>query len=601
MSLRWLALALVPGSLSCSALAPSQAPVPQTIVLVTIDTLRADRLGSYGKSAAQTATFDRWASEGMLFERAFTTAPLTLPAHASILSGRSMAAHGVFNNGTFRLAPEVPTLAEALRRAGFRTGAFVSAPVLSRIYGLDRGFDTYDDQIPKTGPAAVRHFEERSAPATIDRALAFLAAAPDQPAFVWLHLYEPHRPYSPPPEIAASVAGDRYQGEVVAVDRALAGLAQGLTTQRRWDRSLLVLTADHGEGLGEHGEATHGTYLYNSTLHVPLIFRGPSFGISPGRSSELASVSDLAPTILALLSLPGLAGADGVSLAGLLARTESTLQRTGVAAESHVTQLEFGWSGLRAWTTRSDKLIQAPRPELYAAADHAELNDLSSDSAQVVSQRLSELDAALQTATAVAPARSDQSVSAEQQEVLRSLGYVASGAQASSGPLVDRAATDPKDRVEFLELFDRAVLATQAGRLDEALPLFDQLTRIEAKNRAVLFELGQAQIRAQRLDQAKATYRQLVEAHPSYALGWFRLGQLLDNAQDWAGAEASYRTAIAADPLGLDARKALAGMLIDRKRLQEAIVVLEEARQVDPNDPIIKRDLERLWAASKRR
>ncbi|MFN7966031.1 MAG: sulfatase-like hydrolase/transferase, partial [Acidobacteriota bacterium] len=557
-----------------------------TVVLISIDTLRADHLGSYGRPNAGTPTIDSLALGGTTFRRAQTTAPLTLPAHTSMLTGRSLAGHGVFNNLTFALPEVVPTLAERLRSAGYVTGAFVSAPVLARRYGLDRGFDVYDDRIvPTAGSRMSPSHAERSGAETVRVASSFLSDAGTRAAFVFVHLYEPHRPYSPPPDIAARVGGDRYQGEIALADSAVAALVESLKRTGRERNTLLILTADHGEGLGEHGEATHGMYLYAGTLNVPLIVHAPQLGVKAGFSDETVSVADIAPTVLDLLKLAPLADADGLSLARLVRGEVDTLSRAGVVAESHIPRLEFGWSGLRAWVNGDTKLIQAPRPELYViGSDPQEQHDLASEQRAVVKLQLEQLASAVQTAARHSPGGAEQSVSAEQQEVLRSLGYVASGGRSGPGDLVDPKLVDPKDRAKFAVLFDKAVLATQAGQLTEALDTFSKLRAIEADNPALLFELGQAQIRAGQLQQAKETYQRLVKIRPDQGVAWFRYAQLLDNSHDWGPAEAAYRRAVQVDPNNMDARKALGSLLSEQKRFGEAISELEQASKLDPND-----------------
>ena len=596
------------GTVGCTAKPTSSASArPEidaiTVVLISVDTLRADRIGAYGRANAGTPAIDSLAQAGTSFERAQTTAPLTLPAHTSLLTGRVLPAHGVFNNLTFALPETVPTIAERLRAAGYATGAFVSAPVLASRYGLARGFEEYDDRIRSIkGPNGVTGHPERSGVETVRAASTFIDRAGSRPAFLFVHLYEPHRPYAPPDDVAARFAGDRYQGEVAMADRAIGQLLDALKQAGRAEHALVVVTADHGESLGEHGEATHGMYLYASTLHVPLIVNGPRFGVRSGSSDEPVSIADVAPTLLELLDIAPLVGADGLSLAKLVRGDIAPLPRQGVLAESHIPRLEFGWSGLRAWVGRDTKLIQAPRPEFYeTSTDPAEQHDLAARKQSDVSRQLIQLGSAVEAAERQAPADAEQSVSAEQQEVLRSLGYVASGGRSGPGDLVDPSLVDPKDRVTFAVLFDEAVLATQAGRAAESLAAFTKLRAIEPDNPALLFELGQAQIRAGQLVQAKETYQRLLKVRPDMGVAWFRYAQLLDNSHEWEQAEAAYRRAVQVDPNNMDARKALGSLLAENKRYGEAIVELEQAAERDPADVAVKRELERLWQATRKR
>lgn len=585
------------------AAAPPQHQVKSpTVVLVSVDTLRADRIGCYGRADAATPTFDRLAAEGARFSAAQTTAPLTLPAHSSLLTGRSLPAHGVFNNGLFALPDSVPTLAEALARHGYARGAFVSAPVLAARYGLARGFERYDD---RTGPSAApgsSHEPERPGNETVAAALEWSAGVGDKPLFLWVHLFEPHRPYHAPAPFFEQFLHDRYQGEVAATDALIDKLKRGLEDQGRGAGLLFWVVADHGESLGEHGEATHGMYLYNATLQIPSILWGPSWGINSIVIDEPTSLTDVAPTLLDYAGATGLAGSDGISLRRLINGEGSTLPRRGVIAESHIPQLEYGWSGLRALVTRERKAIEAPRPELYdRARDRGEQHDLAATNRDELRAALRDLQTLVRAAEAVAPPPADTpALSAEQLDVLRSLGYTASGATAATGALVDPRRTDPKDRAEFVRVFDEAVLAQQARRFAEALGLFARLRQLDPHNPAMLFELGQTQMISGRVDEAIETYRALVARHPRTAGAWYNLARLLDHKRDWAAAETAYRQAIAVEPKTTDARKALASLLHDRGRLREAIGWLEEARDLDPTDGAVKRDLERYWGETRR-
>ncbi len=587
---------------------PTAASGGPTVLLVTIDTLRADRIGCYGKADAGTPALDRLAAGGVRVAHAQTTAPLTLPAHTSLLTGRSLPAHGVFNNGTFALGPAVPTLAERFSKAGWATGAFVSSPVLARRYGLGRGFDAYDDRIVPSKQSRVVHWEERPGAQTVKLATDWLAVQGAKPAFLWVHLFEPHRPYEPPPEIAARFPDDKYQGEVATADAAVGQLLEALAAQGRTDKALIVVVGDHGEGLGEHGEATHGMYLYRGTMEVPAIVNGPAWGVAAGTVLDAAfSLADVAPTVLDLVAAgpagashpAALDGADGTSLAAAFSGKGPAPADRAVFAESHIPQLEFGWSGLRAVVRGTRKYIDAPRPELYdVGADPAEAKDLAAADAAGARALRAGLDDLVRRGVAAGPAQSaERALGSAEQESLRSLGYVASGGkQGASRALVDPRGVDPKDRKELLSRFDEAGNLVRLGRAADACALYDEMAKAEPKNGAVLFEYGQALIQAGRLPDATAIYKRLVAAHPDSGTGWFRLGQLLDNQKDAKGAEAAYRRAMDVEPNNLDPRRALAGLLADLGRYREAIDILEKVRDLDPADAAVTRDIERFWA-----
>ena len=606
---RWAALAAFPILLAaltggCSgpeaggAGAKRAGPAPPTVLLVTIDTLRADRVGCYGRADAGTPRLDALAAAGARFTAAQTAAPITAPAHASILTGRSLPAHGVIENGTFALPADVPLLSEAFKGKGFATGAFVSSQVLARSHGLARGFDVYDDRMPasdaRQGP--VLRFAQRSGVDTVDSALTWLMALGPKPAFLWVHLFEPHAPYEPPPELAARYQGNLYQGEVAAADLALGRLLDGLAADGRDANLLVVVAADHGEGLGEHGEATHGIFLYQSVMHVPLIVSGAAHGIRPAVVDGTVSVVDIAPTLAELFGLGPLAGADGLSLAAALTGKGPLPARPGVFAESHTPRIQYGWSGLRAFVTGATKLIEAPRPELFdLAADPREEQDLAAARPAEVDAARRSLASLVQHARDAAPQEfAERAVSEEEMAQLRALGYAASGRRAEAGELVVLEAVDPKDRAVFLKQYDAALVAGQSAHPETSLPLFEALAAIEPDNPAFLESYGRALILSGRHDEAVVVFRHAVAVDPGFALGWHRLGQLLDAKQDRAGAEAAYRRAIATDPLSILSYKALASLLVEAGRDADAQAILAEAQALDPGDKAIANLLAQL-------
>ncbi|MBP7147141.1 MAG: sulfatase-like hydrolase/transferase [Acidobacteria bacterium] len=569
-----------------------------TVVLVTIDTLRADRVGCYGRANAGTPTLDRLAAEGTRFAAAEATAPLTLPAHSSIMTGRTIAAHGVLNNGTFALADELTTIAERFQAAGYATGAFVSSKVLAQALGLTQGFDRYDDQIvsnehPGGGPQL--HFADRQGRETVDRAIAWLLSQPGKPAFLWIHLWEPHAPYQPPEPYRSQFPHDRYQGEIATADAALGRLLDGIGSLEGPRNVLTVAMSDHGEGLGEHGEATHGVYLYQPMIHVPLIVHGPAWGVREGVVREPVSHVDIAPTLLALAALPALEYTDGVSLADVLKDGADVPEREGVMAESHLPQIEFGWSGLRAIVKGDTKIIDAPRPELYDLADDpGESRDLAAQRAGELAAARADMDGMQRRASAAAAAISAaRSMSAEEIAQLQGLGYVSSGrGRAGDRPLVDPMAPDPKDRAEFLGRLDKAMAHTQYDRAAEAVTILRELAAEEPNNIAMLLQFGQSLIITGQHEEALDVFRRCVTLDPTFGLAWHRIGQLLDARKDLAGAEHAYRTALEHDPYNVLTYKALAGNLIDQAKLRDAIGVLERAQKVEPTDESIGRDIQ---------
>jgi choline-sulfatase len=496
------------------------------VLLVTVDTLRADRVGAYGDADARTPAMDALAAGGVLFEHAFTPAPVTLPAHTSIMTGLAPPAHGVRGNGAFALGPGTPTLAEALRSRGLASAAFIGGFPLARRFGLARGFDHYDEAMAK--PAGVSYeLAERRGDAVVEAARTWLGLHPGR-VFVWVHLFDPHAPYDPP---AAFRGPDAYRGEVAAVDAALGALLTAWNA--RPEASLVVLAADHGEAFGEHGEESHSLFVYETTLRVPLVVRGP--GWPAGRRVATAvGLADIAATVVDAVG-PGGANLPGRSLR----RFVEGAPAEPLYAETLAPRLDFGWSDLRSWRDGRYKYIRAPRPELYdLVADPAEARNVAAAHADVVARMSSDLDRAI---GAFGEAESRRAPDAESAERLRALGYV-------QGPQAAGSGADPKDMVDVALMIARA-----AG------PFRDQAA-------------------------AAAAYRPIAMRDPGNPLVNLRLADALLRAGRAGDAVPYYRKVIAGRPRTADAFVGLASAHASRGRLDEAREVLVEALAVDPEN-----------------
>jgi arylsulfatase A-like enzyme/Flp pilus assembly protein TadD len=414
-------------------------------VLVTIDTLRADRLSCYGSRTVATPHLDKVAAQGALARDASVQAPLTRPSHVTIFTGRYPAEHGIRDNVAPALRAEVPTLAERLKGQGFLTAAFVSSIVLSRQSGLGRGFDTYSDRF-EAGADDARFLNtlQRKGDGPTAEAIAWLESHPSERTFVWLHLYDPHDPYEPPEPYATRYADRPYDGEVAFADELVGRLDVALERLGRREDTLLVVTSDHGEGLEEHGEAVHGFFVYESTLAVPLLLRGPGIPAGTRLATTVRSV-DLVPTVLDLLGAPALPNPSGRSLAGAL-RGGPAPADEATYAESLTPLLHFGWSDLRALREGRFKYIAAPRPELFDLkedpGEHRNIAATSAAQAEALHIALARrLEAERKTAADPAAAAA---IPPELLEQLGALGYVGGG---TSGALTSPGA-DPKDKLE---------------------------------------------------------------------------------------------------------------------------------------------------------
>jgi arylsulfatase A-like enzyme len=440
-----------------------EAP-PAGLLLVTLDTTRADRLGAWGRTDSVTPNLDRLAREGVVFEQAVAPTPITLPSHASLLTGVYPSAHGVRDNSLFELGDEATLVSERLRSSGFRTGAFVGAYVLDARYGLDQGFEAYSG--PDAGRRGEGGYAERPADRVVDAAAAWLAGVePWERFFVWVHFFDPHRPFVPPPPWRERHA-DSYDGEIAFCDAQLGRLLDLVEARGRLAGLRVLVTADHGESLGEHGEESHGVFVYQSTLHVPLILWGE--GIAAGaREAAPVSTVDVAATLLALAGVPARDGS-GPPGRALLGADGRPAQRPAGAlyVESLLPFHSFRWRALRGVLSGRHKLIDAGEPELYdLAADAGEQVNLAAADPERVTRLRAELRA-LEAEHAPRGWARRRSGDVDEAELLRALGYLRGSVGAD--PFADDLPT-PRDRIADVELVsDARKLLERSERL---LPL----------------------------------------------------------------------------------------------------------------------------------
>lgn len=503
-----------------------------SVLLVTIDTLRADALGSYGNTRADTPRLDRLAREGARFETAHAHNVVTLPSHANILSGRLPLEHGIRDNSGFRFPQNVETLATLLQKRGYKTGAFVSAfPVDSR-FGLARGFDVYDDRFGGAGANVAFHMEERPGPETVAAARRWLDAQGREKTFAWIHVYEPHAPYAPPEPFAARFADDPYAGEVAAADAALGPVLEPLLAAGRDGRTLVVVTADHGEARGEHGESTHGIFAYEGTLRVPLILFAP--GRVPARIvSDPAQHVDIVPTVLDILGAPIGEGLSGRSLVPAIAGKAAPRPAYFEALSASMNR---GWAPLRGVLRNGVKYIDLPVPELYdLARDPNEAANLAASSPQLLDEMRAVLQSFRSSDPGVARAKEDPEV----RERLRGLGYISAASTKTKERYTE--ADDPKTLIHLDNAVNEVIAKYSTGDLAGALQLS----------------------------------RDLVARKPDMPLGLMHLGFLYHQAGDLAQAIACLKRALALNPEDMDVVALLGVYLSEAGRSKEALPLLE--------------------------
>lgn len=544
---------------------------PDVVLLVTIDTCRADRFGCYGGSV-DTPTVDRLAEEGTLFLQADAPAPITLPSHLSILTGLYPDRHGVRDNGAGVLPDEAVTLAEILRDHGWSTAAFVSGVPLDSSFGVDQGFDHYDDDfvsIPESGNILSRlETDQRVATDVTDLAVGWLRKAADgnRPRFAWVHYFDPHSPYTPPPGFAERYGGAPYDGEVAYVDSQLARLVDAVGPG-----ALVVVVADHGESLGEHEEYTHGFFVYESALRVPWILRGP--GVPAGRRVDTpVSAVRVMPTILDLLGLVPSGGLDGTSVRPFLRGEDSSESIEPVYAEALFPRLNLGGAPTRSIRTGSWKLIEGPVVELYdLAEDPDELRNVATEHPDVVERLLGDLhDHADRGGELIAEAAD---LDPEMRQRLEGLGYLGAGGSGStgSGDLWDFSRRSPHEMLWVFRKLEELPQAVLGGPREEANALVDSLRAMDPGNVPVLKRVMKLRLTAGHLPETIATCREILALEPNDVETLRALASAQMRSEDDAAAMRTIRRALEVDPEDTEGRLLLASLLGEAGRTAEAL------------------------------
>jgi choline-sulfatase len=568
---------------------PSAQSAPPNVLLITIDTLRADRLGSYGYAAAKTPVLDRLAADGVRFADATAQAALTYPAHVAILSGRYPSVFGVRLNGMNPLPAGANTIAERFRAAGYDTGAVVGSVVLERSLGLDQGFDSFDDRIAAPVAETVAAADlQRPASEVTAAALAWLKAKGQgtrkQPWFLWAHYYDPHLPYAPPPTHAAAAPGRPYDGEIAFVDAELGRLLAAVDRRR----TVIVVTADHGEALGDHGEPDHGFFLYDATLHVPLIVAGVRTGaqaIAPRVVAEQVRSIDIASTIADLAGIPADGAADGTSLVPLIdghARRDVPVS----LAESWYPRLHFGWSELRSARVGEWKYIAAPKPELYdLRADRGERRNLVHDRAAVASRlavEVSRLAAMTDKGSAAPPAAQPDRATVER---LQALGYVGTFAPVTSGSGTENPLDRIADYRAYRDLFTRALTHLERNRPAQAAALLQRLVKTNVRAFEAHLYLGNAYAAQSKRDAALGEYEVASMLNPSVAMPHFEAAKVLSAQGHHKQAIERCRTGLSKEPRSFYGHYTLGVVYQKAARWSEAVATFARAVEINGMDP----------------
>ncbi|MEX1230644.1 MAG: sulfatase-like hydrolase/transferase [Planctomycetaceae bacterium] len=516
---------------------------PLNLLLITLDTTRADRLGYYGYDSAITPVLDQLARDGVLFERAYAPVPLTLPSHASVLTGLYPPEHGLRINGVGTLPAGLPTLATQLQFAGYDTGAFVAAVVLDKKYGLARGFTTYNDDISPSEDSLDDHHQYRPANVVINAALDWIKPRSSQPHFCWIHLFDPHFPYLTHEEHFGNRFANRpYDAELSYVDLELGRLFAELKAAGTLENTLIVIVGDHGESLGEHGELAHSMTVYNATLQVPLLILHPGKNLPGHRVAEPVSLVDICPTVLDCLGQEPLAEIGGRSLRPALQGEPLTPQT--YYAETDQPYQHSRWSPLRALVTTQWKYIRSPTPELYDLSnDPRELENLAEVRAEVVQhleRQLVEREEQMKRRVAENVALTDQD-----RRDLNSLGYT-TGSTATADDLGELP--DVKDKLPYYNKLNDANAMMEAGRYDLAEPVLREIVEADANYFLAQGDLGRCLLRLNKVEEAIGHLRKNVELDPEADRVRGMLGAALLLIEDYQAAEEQLRIAVRSSP-----------------------------------------------------
>lgn len=566
---------------------PTKPPQPN-IIIITLDTTRADRMGFLGSKQGLTPNLDAVAREGIVFTRAYAHVPITTASHSTILTG-TYPQYNHVNDFGVPLAPHLPYLPDILHKNGFKTGAFVSSIVLDPLDGtapgFDRGFDVYDAGFHMRRHGMDRYQSvERRGETVVDHTLAWLSRLENGPFFLWVHLYDAHDPYDPPEPYKTKFKSAPYDGEIAYADAQVGRLLDALRKHGLYDETLIAVMADHGESLGAHGENTHGVFLYDETLHVPLLIKLALNRAGGTKVESRVGLVDVAPTLLSAAGLSVPKEMQGVPLVSKSSPAQKSVaaqsQNRPAYAETDYPHRAFGWSSLRAIRTGNYLFIQAPQRELYNDSnDPAAAHNLVTTSTAVAATLASQLqqfrDKTRQTLLALAKPDPDQA------RKLQALGYVAGTDSPHDAEYL--ADPDPKMKIEIANLLHDAMFDVEDARYQEALPLLERVLADAPEMPVANMQYGVAQARIRNYSKALAPLRKAVALQPDNGMGHYELGLALFETGDWTAAAPQFEAAVQRAPRWADAHFSLAAVYARIDRVPEAMAELDETLGLSPD------------------
>jgi arylsulfatase A-like enzyme/Flp pilus assembly protein TadD len=585
----------------------------QNLIVIIVDTLRADHLGCYGYDKIETPAIDGLARKGFLFSNAYCQVPITFPSHVSIFTSTYPFYHGARDNGRYIVDDGLITLAELLNQQGYRTAAFVGAFPLDSRFGLNQGFEHYDDFIEQRNQDTKRLvFAERKAEDVLQPALIWLKEKHKQKFFLWLHFFDPHSPYSPAEPFRSKYKNSLYDGEIAYVDSIIEKLFIEMEKLKIEQNTIIVLTSDHGEGLGEHEEDTHALLLYNSTLHIPLIIKAPQFSTMPAIIPHLVRSIDIMPTILDLLNINRPAKQiQGSSLVPLMLHKKQTSEPSFSYFETYYPQLNYNWSALRGIMSLEWKLILGPKPELYHLKDDPlELKNIYHQEKDKVRELREVMERTISKNTPSArPDVHQMELDAESRKKLKSLGYIASTSENRGRPI------NPRDMMGILKMINQAASLYRSGNYPEAIDAFNKILikdeeniealvylgscyqeinniekaidsfshalDIDAKNSSIVYKLSRCYFLKGDFDKAETGFKEVIELERNNNLAIFHLGLIAHFRGNIQEALKWFQRGLEVDERDIDCRNNLANCLLETNRLEEAIKEFKKVIQLD--------------------
>ncbi len=558
---------------------PVQWRTTAPVILISIDTLRADHLPAYGDQNVETPEIDRFFKDAVFFEHCYSHCPQTLPSHTSILTGLLPFEHGVRDNLGFFVKPDQVTAASILKKEGFDTGGFISSYVLREETRISRGFDTYDGHMKREKAEVTIAELQRKGQDTIAAARSWLDGRDDSRRFfLFLHLYEPHAPYTPPEPFASRYAGRLYDGEIAYTDGLVGSFLQTLRDKDLYDRSLIIFTGDHGEGLGDHGESEHGVFIYNDTIHVPLAIKFPKNAFAGRRVQTPVQHIDLLPTILDFYGIKSTLPYQGKSLIGILQGGDV---KRAIYSESLYPRYHFGWSELYSLTDATYKYIKAPKEELYdLKTDGSEHQNVAATLSSKAGQYRSQIDRIISSSSIEAPAEMTQ----EELEKLQALGYIGVASTAIGTP--NAALPDPKDKIYLIDEFRKGLHLHRTGDDAGAAAVFRKIIDESPDMGDVLEMLGRCLYRLKRVDEATVVLHRVAELRSTNAQSLMLVARIFWKMGMHDEALHSINQALGVNGSLAKAYELKGQILFSKKTAAAATKAFDQAVQLDPTLPL---------------